>query len=86
MRHRADTNQRAIVATLRKAGVLVWHIGRPCDLLCKRGKQYYLLDASGSTQNRRRDPDQLEAFAQWGVHVVENEDQALIAVGLIWAA
>jgi hypothetical protein len=81
-RHRADDNQAAIVKALRKAGVAVFHIGRPCDLLCRRAGSLSLLDCSGSTKNRKRDPDQLAAFALWGVVIVKDEAEALKAVGL----
>jgi hypothetical protein len=32
---RTDTSQKPIVKALRDAGVRVWHIGRPCDLLLR---------------------------------------------------
>lgn len=82
MRYRADTTQRAIVEPLRKAGVLVWHISRPSDLLCRRGERYYLLDCEGITKYRKRKPKQLATFAKWGVVLVKTPQEALKAVGL----
>lgn len=81
-RHRADATQPDIVEALRKAGVDVWIIGRPCDLLCQRAGQYFLLDCDGVTKNRKRDPDQLKNFEKWRVKVVKNKGEALRAVGL----
>jgi hypothetical protein len=74
-----------VVEALRNAGVEVEIIGTYgdlCDLLCKRGKTYYLLDVTGITKNRKRDPDQLKKFALWGVIQVKDEAEALRAVGL----
>jgi hypothetical protein len=82
IRHRADANQPDIVEALRERGVDVWIIGRPCDLLCQRAERYYLLDCSGATKNRKRDPDQLKNFQIWRVKVVKDEAEALKAVGL----
>lgn len=38
---RVDATQPDIVEVLRKAGTLVWIIGRPIDLLCLTGRTYW---------------------------------------------
>lgn len=81
-RHRKDDTQDDIVAALRGCHVQVWVIGRPCDLLCKRGTALYLLDVDGVTERRKRDDDQLKNFAEWDVKVVGTPEAALKAVGL----
>jgi hypothetical protein len=81
-RHRSDLSQSPIVAALRRAHVKVFPIGRPCDLLCLRGDRYYLLDCGRTKSSRERDADQLRAFEEWRVTVVDNEIEALKAVGL----
>lgn len=80
--HRSDDSQPGIIRDLRRAGVLVWVIGRPCDLLCLRGHRYYLLDCPRTRRSSQRDEKQLEQFAQWEVVVVKDSSEALRAVGL----
>jgi hypothetical protein len=80
--HRPDANSTDIITALRNAGVLVWPIGRPSDLLCLSGDRYYLLDVDGITRNRKRDPKQLETFAEFGVRLVKTPEAALAAVGI----
>jgi hypothetical protein len=38
--HRSDANSAALVKVARKLGMLVYHIGRPVDLLVFRGVWY----------------------------------------------
>src|SRR5207244_4455491 len=65
--HRSDDNASDIIDALRDVGVLVWPIGRPADLLCRRAGVLYLLDVDGITRNRKRDKKQLENFQLWRV-------------------
>jgi hypothetical protein len=78
--HRSDYTQNEIVKALRAYGAIVYHIGRPCDLLVRDGIRYLLLDCDGVTRNRKRDPKQLEGFAQWGVIIVKTPADALNAL------
>lgn len=82
-RHRKDENQDDVVRALRAAGVRVFCIGRPCDLLCCYRGDLYLLDVDGITRNRKRDPKQLAAFAEFGVRLVKTPEAALSAVGIL---
>jgi hypothetical protein len=79
---RKDENQKDIVRALRAAGVRVHVLHTPCDLLCRRGDWLYLLDVDGITRHRKRDPKQLETFAEFGVRLVKTPEDALSAVGL----
>jgi putative NIF3 family GTP cyclohydrolase 1 type 2 len=79
---RKDANQEEIVEALRKAGVSVFVLHVPCDLLCLSGDRYYLLDVDGITHNRKRDPKQLATFAQFRIRLVKTPEDALAAVGL----
>jgi tRNA-dihydrouridine synthase len=79
---RKDANQEEIVRALRAAGVRVFVLHVPCDLLCRRGDRLYLLDVDGVSRYRKRDPKQLETFAQFGVRLVKTPEAALTAVGL----
>lgn len=81
--HRKDETQPGIVKALRAAGCLVWDIGRPCDLLIKIRGQLHLLDCTGITVNRRRDPKQLDNFRDWGVVTAATPEEALKVLGLI---
>ena len=69
--HRPDQSQRALVKALRDAGIRVWLIGRPCDLLlrfwCNRHHEFcwQTLECktpqkSGKPRVRHDQPDQQE--------------------------
>jgi len=79
---RKDENQAEIVRALRAAGVRVYVLHVPCDLLCRFRDGLYLLDVDGVTRNRKRDPKQLETFAEFGVRLVKTPEAALAAVGI----
>lgn len=81
--HRPDANAAVLIAALRDAGVLVWPIGRPCDLLCRFADRNYLLDVDGISKNRKRDQTQLDNFRLWDVVLVKTPEQALRALGAI---
>lgn len=81
--HRPDDNSADIVDALRDAGVLVYPLGRPADLLCRAADRNYLLDVDGITRNRKRDDKQLEGFRLWGVVLVSTPEAALKAVGVL---
>jgi hypothetical protein len=90
-RARTDSNHAAIVSALRSAGCLVQSLaatgkGVP-DLLvcCPRGKLQLLEVKSGDGKLK---PDQIRWHAAWSriagiaLHVVRNEAEALMAVGI----
>ena len=79
---RVDETQDAIVKALRYAGIVVFDLRYPCDLLCRRGDRLYLLDCDGITKYRKRDKKQLANFDKLGVIVVPTPEAALKAVGL----
>jgi Holliday junction resolvase len=84
---RKDASQDAIVNALRKAGVKVWIIGRPCDLLTLyRGKWLPLecKTAKGGKLRLRKDQAEQAAFCEeTGVPYVTNDVEALKAVGVL---
>ena len=86
-----DTNQTAIVVALREIGCNVLSlaaIGQGCpDLLVYRHATglLYLLevkDGAKSASRRRLTPHQKQFHADWPVHVVKNEIEAMVVVGL----
>lgn len=81
--HRKDETQDDIIKALRFAGVEVAVIGEPCDLLCYRAGDYWLLDCDGVTQHRKRSETQLAKFQRFGVRLVKTPEDALRAVELI---
>jgi len=58
--HRNDLSQRPLVSALRQAGIRVWKIGRPCDLLlyfwCNRHHDFcwQTLEVKTAQPNGRR--------------------------------
>jgi Holliday junction resolvase len=86
---RTDRNQTAIVAALRKSGCQVLSlagIGNGCpDLLACRADQVFLLeikDGKKSPSRQKLTPQQIKFHEHWPVHLVRNECEALVAVGL----
>ena len=85
-----DRNQAAIVKALRKSGCRVLSlaaVGNGCpDLLACRADQVYLLeikDGKKSPSRQKLTPQQIKFHEHWPVHVVRNECEALVSVGLL---
>jgi hypothetical protein len=84
---RADSNQTAIVAALRKAGASVQHlhtVGSGCpDLMVGFQGRNYLMEIK--TEHGRQTPQQAVWFTKWQgqAEIVRNEEEALIAIGAI---
>jgi hypothetical protein len=79
---RTDSSQREIVAALRKAGVTVWVISRPVDLLTHYRGKWLPLECKPVTHKRaRRDQAEQEALlAECGIPKVRTPEEALRAV------
>jgi len=95
LRHakKVDSSQEAIVKALRKAGVEVYVIGRPVDLLCYVRGSWKLLEAKPAPEpgirvklkapRKRKDQiEQDEFIAKYHVPVVRTTIEALEALGL----
>lgn len=82
---RVDSTQRAIVAALRKAGVRVFVIGRPVDLLTYHRGRWQPLECKPTTHKRgRADQAEQEAvLAECAIPKVRTAEEALKAVGLV---
>lgn len=79
--HRSDLNQKEQVEALRAIGCLVWHIGRPSDLLVYR-QGYGLKLLETKRRNGKLTPFQQKAMdAGWPIVVAETIDQALAEFG-----
>ena len=91
LRGKTDDNQKRIVSALRQAGCSVLSlaaVGEGCpDLLVHRagtGRLHLLeiKDGSKAPSRRRLTPAQVAFHAKWPVTIVNDEDEALVAVGL----
>jgi hypothetical protein len=82
--HAVDGNQARIVSALRRAGVSVYILGQPLDLLCGRAGVTYLLECKDPEGRDTLEPMQQLFLAEWNGHakVVRSVDEALAAVGL----
>lgn len=91
---RVDASQAVIVEGLRRAGVQVWIIGRPCDLLCRYwsiGSYAWLWQTlecktptkSGKRRSRRDQEAQARFLGETQTPVVFTLEDALIALKLI---
>lgn len=80
---KVDLTQRAIVEALRGAGVFVWIIGRPVDLLTYFRGSWELLECGSSPAKlKRKDQEEQQAFCKaFDVPVVLTPEAALKAVG-----
>jgi hypothetical protein len=90
-----DANQADVIAGLEKAGVKVYVIGEPCDLLCRFwcGKHNRvcweplevkpLVGKKAPKPRKRTDqPDQNQFLADTGVKVVTSATEALLALSV----
>lgn len=87
---KVDRNQPEIVAALRKAGALVQPLhsigqGFPDLLVCFRGvlSLIEVKDGSLPPSGRALTADQVEFHRVWPVTVVNDVDEALVAIGAI---
>ena len=87
MRHaaRVDSNQKAIVDALRKAGAYVWIIGLPVDLLVGYRNRTILVEIKSSSKSRLTGL-QRDFFENWcgdGLARVDSPEAALRMLGAI---
>jgi hypothetical protein len=93
LRHakKVDSSQEAIVKALRKAGVDVYVIGRPVDLLCYVRGSWKLLEAKAAPEpgirvklkapHKRKDQVKQDEFiARYKVPVVRTPQEAVAAI------
>jgi hypothetical protein len=85
--NRKDLMQSRIVDTLRAAGVLVWVMHSPCDLLTYKAGRWLPLECKTATKTgkrrvRRDQKAQEEFIAQTLCPVVTTPQEALEAVGV----
>lgn len=79
-----DANEAAIVDALEAAGVHVWRLDTPCDLLTFRLGKWLPLEVKMPHARLRKDQqDQQDFLALTHTLVVRNADEALRAVGAI---
>jgi hypothetical protein len=80
--HRSDSSQAAIVDALRKAGVTVFVIGKPVDLLTHYRGKWLPLECKPATHKRARsDQSEQEALlTECGIPKVRTPEEALRAV------
>ena len=79
---RRDENEREIVAALEQAGVHVWRLHTPCDLLCFRLGRFYALEVkTPEARPDKRQEAQTELLRVTGCPIVRTPEQALRAVG-----
>lgn len=81
---RRDENEKVIVDALEKAGVHVWRLHTPCDLLCWRLGKLYTLEVKVPEARPRKDQEaQIEFLRVTGTPIVRTPDDALRAVGVV---
>lgn len=79
-----DSNERPIIAALKKVGAQVRQMSRPCDLLVRFRCRVYLMEVDNpDNPYRKRDDAQLEFLREWEVPLVQTADEALRAIGAI---
>ena len=78
--HRSDANQETIVKALRVAGMRVWVIGKPVDLLVSVRGRNELVEVKAADGDLTQ--EQEDFIAEWPnkVHVVRSVDEAFRAL------
>src|SRR5271163_1885253 len=84
---RPDASQAEVVRTLRKAGITVWIIGEPCDLLTynpstKLWKPLEVKPLDLKNKNRKDQEDQREFIKTYAVPIVRTGLEAIAALTL----
>ena len=82
---KVDSNQDAIVSTLRAAGAYVWIIGLPVDLLVGHGNHTFLVEIKRTAKSRFT-PLQRDFFESWGggtLARIDSPDAALRMIGVL---
>lgn len=76
---KVDANQAAIVDALRMAGVSVWVIGSPCDLLVYHRGRWQVLEVKRPEWKRPRkdQAEQTEFLKHYQVPIVKDATEAL---------
>lgn len=79
---KTDSTQKAIVAALRKAGIIVWIISKPCDLLTyyPAYRRWRPLECKPEKGKRSDQPEQDAFLALTGVPVVRTPTEAIEAI------
>jgi hypothetical protein len=80
-----DSNQKAIVDALRKAGAYVWIIGLPVDLLVGYRNRTILVEIKSSSKSRLTSLQQ-DFFENWcgdGLARVDSPEAALRMLGVV---
>lgn len=78
---RKDSSQEAIVKALRGAGVKVWILDTPCDLLTFWAGLWKPLEVK--SEKGKLTTEQQGMVDECGLEVVRNELEALRAVGVL---
>lgn len=80
--NRRDANEANIVSALERAGVHVWRMNTPCDLLCWRLGRFYALEVKAEdAYPDKRQEAQTEFLRVTGAPIVRTPEDALRAVG-----
>lgn len=84
---KVDTAQPHIIDALRKAGVQVWVIKLPCDLLTLYHGRWLPLECKTASKTGRiakdkRQADQIAFLEQTSCPVVSTPEEALLAVSV----
>jgi hypothetical protein len=77
---KVDSTQAEIVAALRKAGIQVWIISTPADLLTLYHGRWRPLECKPPKRKRNDQPEQDEFLKQTKVPVVRTPEDAIVAV------
>lgn len=80
---RVDSTQADIVAALKKAGIGVWVISQPVDILTLYAGKWLPLEIKSDTSSARTRKDQerqKQFLAITGVPVVKNAQEAITAI------
>jgi hypothetical protein len=82
---RPDANQGEIVLALREAGIMVWVIGEPCDLLTFYRGRWKPIEIK-SSKRKRNDQEAQDAFLKaTDTPKVTTAMEALLALSVIHA-
>jgi len=77
---KTDSTQKEIIEGLRRCGISVWLIGRPCDLLTHYNGKWLPLEVKATKYTDKRQEEQIKFLATYAVPKVRTFPEAYKAI------
>ena len=79
--NKRDISEKSIVSALEKAGVKVWRLDQPFDLLCNVGEVLFLIECKSGRAGLNE--NQIKLAKEWPVLIIRTPEEAIQFVNII---